>query len=80
MNVIKVRRPRGRRNNTQIHSKGTTKSRMPNDFEWHGLAEAFLFGVITFISIWPVFDAMAAVIRLKWPHQTSTRGRKAALP
>ena len=65
MNVIKVPRPQGRRNNRQIHSEGTTKGRMPNDFEWHGLAEAFIFGMIAFISIWPVFDAMVAVIRLK---------------
>ena len=65
MNVIKVQRPRQHRNNVQIHSKGATKGRMPGDFEWHGLAEAFIFGMIAFISIWPVFDAMVAVIRLK---------------
>ena len=64
MNMIKVRRPR-HLNKPQIHPKGTGKSRIPNDLDWHGLAEVFLFGVIAFSSIWPVFDALDAVIRLK---------------
>jgi hypothetical protein len=65
MNVIKVQRPRRRQNHGQIHLARATKSRLPNDFSWHGAAEVFLFGLISLISIWPVFDAMDAVLRLK---------------
>jgi hypothetical protein len=65
MNVIKVQRPPRRRSNTQIHPERVTKSRIPNEFGWQAMAEIFLFGMISLISIWPVFDAMDAVLRLK---------------
>ena len=65
MNVIKVRRPRQHRNTVHILPAATRKCIRPNDFEWHGMVELFFFGSMAFISFWPVFDAMAAVIRLR---------------
>jgi hypothetical protein len=65
MNVIKVQRPARLRNGTRIHPAETKKLRSPNDFSWHGLAEVLLFGMMAVTSIWPLFDAMDAVLRLR---------------
>jgi hypothetical protein len=65
MNVIKVQRPQRRPNNVRLLRGEIRKLRIPSDFVWHGVAEIFLFGVISLISIWPVFDAMDAVLRLR---------------
>ncbi len=61
MNVIKVPRPQRRRNSAEIHPAKIEGRQQSSEFEWHGLAEVLLFGVISIISIWPIWAAMGAM-------------------